>query len=95
MPDTEMGKTWSILPLIAGHARRDPAFRFTSLAHLLNVEFLRDCYYRLKKKAGVGIDQVSWEDYGRDSSSIWSTMRCRSHPSNTISTLGNLRGELN
>ncbi len=53
MPDTEMGQTWHTLPLIAGHARRDPAFRFTSLAHLLNEEFLRDCYYRLKKKAAV------------------------------------------
>ena len=66
MPDTEMGKTWSTLPLIAGHARRDSAFRFTSLAHLLNEEFLRDCYHGLKKKAAVGIDQVSWEDYGRN-----------------------------
>jgi len=66
MPDAEMGKTWSTLPLIAGHARRDPAFRFTSLAHLLDEGFLRDCYYRLKKKAAVGIDQVSWEDYGQD-----------------------------
>ena len=64
MPYTEMGKTWRTLSLISGHARRDPHFQFTSLAHLLNVEYLRDCYKSLNRNKAVGIDGVSWEDYG-------------------------------
>jgi len=66
MPDTEMGKTWRKLALISGHARRDPDFQFTSLAHLLNVEYLRDCYKSLNRNKAVGIDNVSWEEYGEE-----------------------------
>ncbi|MCP4379163.1 MAG: group II intron reverse transcriptase/maturase [bacterium] len=64
MPYTEMGKTWRTLPLISGHARRDKSFRFTSLAHLLDAEFLRDCYNSLNRNKAVGIDNMSWEEYG-------------------------------
>lgn len=63
---TDIGKTWQILPLISGHARRDPSFQFTSLAHLLDEEYLRDCYTSLNRNKAVGIDTVSWEDYGRN-----------------------------
>lgn len=66
MPHTEAGETWRKLSLITGHARRDCDFQFTSLAHLLNVEFLRDCYKSLNRNRAVGIDNVSWEEYGRD-----------------------------
>ena len=66
MPDTELGKTWRKLALISGHARRDPDFQFTSLAHLLNVEYLRDCYKSLNRNKAVGIDNVSWEEYGHN-----------------------------
>jgi len=66
MPYTDIGQTWQKLSLISGHARRDPDFQFTSLAHLLNVEYLRDCYKSLNRKKAVGIDNVSWEEYGRD-----------------------------
>ena len=65
MPYTDIGKTWQKLSLISGHARRDPDFQFTSLAHLLNVEYLRDCYKSLNRNKAVGIDNVSWEEYGR------------------------------
>ena len=66
MPYTDMGKTWQKLFLITGHARRDPDFQFTSLAHLLDAEYLRDCYKSLNRNKAVGIDEVSWEEYGRD-----------------------------
>ncbi len=65
MQYTDVGKTWHELSLITGHARRDPDFRFKSLAHLLDVEYLRDCYESLNRNRAVGIDNVSWEDYGR------------------------------
>ena len=62
----DIGKTWQKLSLISGHAQRDPDFQFTSLAHLLNVEYLRDCYKSLNRNKAVGIDNVSWEEYGRN-----------------------------
>ena len=66
MPYTDIGETWQKLSLISGHARRDPNFQFTSLAHLLNAEYLRDCYKSLNRNKAVGIDNVSWEEYGRN-----------------------------
>lgn len=45
-------------------ARRDPAARFNSLAHLLDVDALRRAYRRLRKNAVVGEDGVTKEQYG-------------------------------
>jgi group II intron reverse transcriptase/maturase len=64
MQYTETGKTWMKLSLISGHARRDRTFKFLSLAHLLDVEYLRDCYRSLNRNRAVGIDSISWEEYG-------------------------------
>lgn len=66
MPYADIGITWQKLALISGHARRDPNFQFTNLVHLLNVEYLRDCYKSLNRNKAVGIDNVKWEEYGRD-----------------------------
>jgi len=66
MPYTDIGSTWQKLSLISGHARRDRAFQFTSLAHLLNIDYLRDCYNSLNRNKAVGIDNVSWEEYGKN-----------------------------
>jgi len=65
MQYSEIEETWHKLSLISGHARRDHDFQFTSLAHLLNKEYLRDCYKSLKRNRAVGIDNISLEDYGR------------------------------
>ena len=66
MQYSEIGKTQAKLSLITGHAQRDPNMKFTSLAHLLDVEYLRDCYQSLNRNKAVGIDNVSWHDYGVD-----------------------------
>ena len=66
MQYSEIGKTWTKLSLISGRAQRDHTFKFTSLAHLLDVEYLRDCYQSLNKNKAVGIDNVSWKEYGAD-----------------------------
>ena len=66
MQYTEVGKTWTKLSLISGHARRDHTFKFTSLAHLLDVEYLRDCYQSLNRNRAVGIDNISWQEYGAE-----------------------------
>ena len=66
MQYSEIGKTWTKLSLISGRARQDHTFKFTSLAHLLDVEYLRDCYQSLNRNKAVGIDNVSWKEYGAD-----------------------------
>ncbi len=64
MPYTEVNKTWDKLSLISEHAKRDPQLQFTSLAHLLNSGFLKDCYKSLNRNKAVGIDGVCWKEYG-------------------------------
>lgn len=58
--------TLTKLALITRRAREDSKFQFTSLAHLLNVEFLRGCYRTLGKEKASGIDGRSWHDYGEN-----------------------------
>jgi hypothetical protein len=52
------------LALISERARKDHKFQFTSLAHLLNGGFLKECYYQLGRDRASGIDGVSWKEYG-------------------------------
>lgn len=64
MSYAEMNDTWEKLSLISEHAKREPQLQFTSLAHLLNRDFLRDCYNSLNRNKAVGIDGVCWREYG-------------------------------
>lgn len=57
--------TLSKLILIAERAQRDPAYRFTCLAHLLDEGFLKTCYLELGKDRASGVDGVSWQEYGK------------------------------
>lgn len=66
MSNTELNKTLEKLSSISLCARGDPTFKFMSLAHHLNVEFLKDCYKHLDRNKAVGVDRVSWEAYGID-----------------------------
>ena len=52
------------LALVSQRARSEPHFVFTRLAHLLNGEFLRECYQSLGKEKAGGIDGRSWQEYG-------------------------------
>jgi group II intron reverse transcriptase/maturase len=45
----------------AAQASRE--FKFTALLHHINVELLTSSFYELKKKAAVGVDQVTWHEY--------------------------------
>jgi hypothetical protein len=52
MPYSEMdNSTLALLPLISERARKEPKLQFTSLAHLLNKEFLRK--YNTPQKLGA------------------------------------------
>jgi RNA-directed DNA polymerase len=46
-------------------ACRDKELRFTSLwHHVYNVDRLQKAYYKLKRKAAAGVDDVTWGQYG-------------------------------
>jgi len=65
-PYTEMDNiTQTKLALISERARKEPKLQFTSLAHLLNVGFLKECYHSLGRDRASGIDGVSWKEYGK------------------------------
>jgi group II intron reverse transcriptase/maturase len=63
MSSTELNKTLQKLSSISYCAKSDPIFEFMSLAHHLNVEFLKDCYLNLDRNKAVGVDRVSWLEY--------------------------------
>ena len=58
-------RTLTKLALISQRARKEPQLQFTSLAHLLDVDFLRGCYFELGRDRASGIDGVSWQEYGK------------------------------
>jgi RNA-directed DNA polymerase len=51
---------------VAERAKREPAARFHSLAHLIDEELLAGMYQRLRRKAAVGVDGITKEQYGQD-----------------------------
>ncbi len=54
------------LQRIAEQAVRDPEWVFTTLAHLIDVDFLKEAYRRTRKDAAPGVDGVTAEEYGKD-----------------------------
>jgi len=63
-PSRESGS--SGLQRVREAAKQDKKLKFTALLHHVNIEQLRESYYRLKKQAAPGVDGVTWEEYGRD-----------------------------
>jgi len=47
-------------------ARRDKQARFTALLHHVDIDCLRRAYEGINPKASAGVDEVTWEEYGRD-----------------------------
>lgn len=47
-------------------AKGNPKAEFTSLAYLLDEDFLKANYQELKKRTATGIDRVTVEDYGKN-----------------------------
>ncbi|MGD0235484.1 MAG: group II intron reverse transcriptase/maturase [Syntrophorhabdales bacterium] len=54
------------LQWIAERAVRDPKRVFTSLAHLIDIDFLKEAYHRTRKNAAPGVDGVTAEEYGKN-----------------------------
>jgi hypothetical protein len=64
MEDTPRSPTISTqLQQIAEQARRHPDYTFSTLAHLMDVEWLREAYRRTRKDSAPGIDEVTAQDY--------------------------------
>jgi RNA-directed DNA polymerase len=51
---------------VADRAKREPAARFHSLAHLIDEELLARAFARLRSDAAVGVDDITKEQYGQD-----------------------------
>ena len=67
MPDASTSECMSPeLRKVAERARQEPAGRFHSLAHLIDVPSLERAYHRLRKGAAVGVDGITKEEYGRE-----------------------------
>ena len=45
---------------------RNPQEKLTTLLHHINFDTLKQAFFRLKKNAAVGVDEVTWSDYARD-----------------------------
>ncbi len=66
MSNTELNNTLGKLSSISLCAKGNSTFQFMSLAHHLNVEFLKDCYNHLDRNKAVGVDRVNWREYGKN-----------------------------
>lgn len=56
--------TSSGLDRVREKARRDKGLKFTNLLHLIDNERLHGAYRALNHKASVGVDNVTWQEYG-------------------------------
>jgi group II intron reverse transcriptase/maturase len=54
------------LQWIAEQAVRDPKRVFTTLAHLIDLEFLQEAFHRTRKDAAPGVDGVTAEEYAKN-----------------------------
>lgn len=59
------GSVPSGLERVRQAARRDRQARFTALLHHVDIDRLRRAYKGTNPKAAVGVDEVTWEEYGR------------------------------
>jgi RNA-directed DNA polymerase len=67
MTDASMSESMSPgLVKVVERAKTEPEGRFHSLAHLIDVPALTRAYYRMRKDAAVGVDEVTKEQYGQD-----------------------------
>lgn len=66
-----MGRRRAVQPMstklqrVVERAKQDPHIRFTSLAHLVDVDELRLAYDRIRSQAAAGVDGLTKEQYGQ------------------------------
>jgi RNA-directed DNA polymerase len=78
MPDASTSERMSPeLRKVAERARQEPAGKFHSLAHLIDVPSLERAYHRLRRGAAVGVDGITKEEYGRERQSRLTDLHAR------------------
>ena len=65
MPVPRKSVSSTLLELTA-KAKRDRKYRFRSLYREIDLRMLYDSFWLLKRKAAVGVDGVSWQEYEKD-----------------------------
>ena len=60
---TGYAETTEDLLLIAMLAKRSPPMGFTSLAYLMDIDWLRKAFYRTRKDGAPGVDGQTWSEY--------------------------------
>ena len=56
----------TILSKITLKAKENPKMRFTSLAHLLTPEFLKETWKQMNRRAASGIDGETMKEFGKE-----------------------------
>ncbi|MHB8899030.1 MAG: group II intron reverse transcriptase/maturase [Thermoguttaceae bacterium] len=51
---------------IAELAKRSPQMGFTSLAYLMDIDWLREAFHRTRKDGATGVDRQTWAQYAKD-----------------------------
>ena len=51
---------------IAALAKQSPLMAFTSLAHLMDIDWLKEAYRRTRKDGAAGVDGVTADEYEQD-----------------------------
>ena len=60
-------------------ARRDKKVRFTNLLHHVTESLLQHSYWALNPKAAVGVDEMTWNEYGEGLEDRIRDLHCRVH----------------
>ena len=55
----------SALSRVREAAKRDSKLQFSNLLHHVNVDLLRQSFLALNRQAATGIDDVTWQEYGK------------------------------
>ena len=58
---------------------RNPGEKLTALLHHVTIDALRSAFLKLKKRAAVGVDQVTWVDYAADLDRKLTDLHARVH----------------
>jgi RNA-directed DNA polymerase len=73
------GGASSALVRVRRVARKDRDARFTALLHHVDLERLRSAYRALSPRAAAGVDELTWQDYGRDLEANLRDLHARVH----------------
>ena len=69
---------------IAALAKQSPEMAFTSLAYLMDIDWLKEAYRRTRKDGAVGVDGVTAEEYEQDLEATFKACSTARSPARTV-----------